>query len=111
LQALLLVLKAASTVQPPYSYVSFAAQKCLRVGTADTPQIRHRLGKSVCVIIADTDKTYRFHNFYFTPRPNPLKGIHSGGGVFVYVLGRVLGFKRSSTPLAVAGQTSPQPQP
>ena len=55
------------------------------------------------MVIADTDKTYRFHNFYFTPRPKPLKGIHSFGGVVTYVLGRVLGLRRSSTPLAVSG--------
>ena len=32
-----------------------------------------------------------------------MKGIHSFGGVATYVLGRMLGLKRSSTPLAVAG--------
>ena len=53
--------------------------------------------------IADTDKTYRFHNFYFTPRPKPMQGIHSFGGVVTYVLGRMLGLRRSSTPLSVSG--------
>jgi F420-0:gamma-glutamyl ligase-like protein len=32
-----------------------------------------------------------------------MKGIHSFGGVATYVIGRVLNFKKSSTPLAVAG--------
>jgi len=66
-------------------------------------QIRLELHKDVCVIIADTDKTYRYRNFFFTPRPKPLKGIHSFGGVFTFLAGRMLGLKRSSTPLAVAG--------
>jgi F420-0:gamma-glutamyl ligase-like protein len=59
--------------------------------------------KNVCVIVADTDKTYRFKNFFFTPRPKPLKGIHSFGGACTYIIGRILDFKKSSTPLAVAG--------
>ncbi|HJW28874.1 MAG TPA: hypothetical protein VJ508_06440, partial [Saprospiraceae bacterium] len=42
-------------------------------------------------------------NFYFTPRPTPMKGIKSFGGVATYVLGRILKLKRSSTPLAVIG--------
>jgi F420-0:gamma-glutamyl ligase-like protein len=86
-----------------YSYVSLPlggvegfAQKIRRC-------IREELGRDVCVVIADTDKTFRFCNFYFTPRPKPMRGIHSLGGVVGYVLGRVLGLKRSSTPLAVAG--------
>ena len=87
----------------PYSYVSLPlpdkdvfAEEIARV-------ILMRLGRRVCVIIADTDKTYRFRNFYFTPRPHPLHGICSFGGVVSYVLGRLFRFKRSSTPLAVSG--------
>jgi F420-0:gamma-glutamyl ligase-like protein len=66
-------------------------------------QIQMKVRKNVCVVIADTDKTYRFRNFFFTPRPAPMKGIYSFGGVTTYVVGRVFNFKKSSTPLAVAG--------
>ena len=52
-------------------------------------QILQKLKKNVCVIMADTDKTYRFRNFFFTPRPNPMKGINSFGGVATYVVGQV----------------------
>ena len=86
-----------------YSYVSLPLNNADVLAQEIQAQIRRQLGKHVCVVIADTDKTYRFRNFYFTPRPNPLGGIYSFGGVFTYVLGRVLGLKRSSTPLAVAG--------
>jgi F420-0:gamma-glutamyl ligase-like protein len=86
-----------------YSYVSLPLSNADALAQKIQTQIRLQLGKHVCVVIADTDKTYRFHNFYFTPRPNPLRGIYSFGGVFSYVLGRMLGLKRSSTPLAVAG--------
>jgi F420-0:gamma-glutamyl ligase-like protein len=66
-------------------------------------KVLQKLKRNVCVIIADTDKTYRFRNFYFTPRPNPLKGIQSFGAVVAYIVGRGLKLKKSSTPLAVAG--------
>jgi len=59
----------------------------------------------VVVIVVDTDKTYSFRNFHFTPRPNPVKGIHSGGGFLAYVIGRSLQFTRRATPLAVAGSS------
>jgi F420-0:gamma-glutamyl ligase-like protein len=86
-----------------YSYVSLPLNNADKLAQKIQKQIRKQLSKTVCVVIADTDKTYRFRNFYFTPRPNPLKGIYSFGGVFTYVLGRMLGLKKSSTPLAVAG--------
>jgi F420-0:gamma-glutamyl ligase-like protein len=86
-----------------YSYVSLPLPNADELAIQIQQHIRVKLGKYVCVIIADTDKTYKVHNFYFTPRPAPMKGIHSGGGVFSYVLGRFFRFKRSSTPLAVAG--------
>lgn len=86
-----------------YSYVSLPLKNADGLAQKIQKQICLQLCKRVFVVIADTDKTYRFHNFYFTPRPNPLKGIYSFGGVFAYVLGRMLGLKRSSTPLAVAG--------
>jgi F420-0:gamma-glutamyl ligase-like protein len=86
-----------------YSYVSLPLRNADRFAQKIARVIRQKLGRNVCVIVADTDKTYRFHNFYFTPRPSPLHGIKSFGGVFVYILGRLLKFKKSSTPLAVAG--------
>ncbi|MGD6852934.1 MAG: coenzyme F420-0:L-glutamate ligase [Candidatus Bathyarchaeia archaeon] len=86
-----------------YSYVSLPLKNASEFAQKIHSGIHGALGKNVCVIIADTDKTYRFHNFYFTPRPNPLRGIQAFGGVFCYAAGRMLGLRRSSTPLAVAG--------
>lgn len=86
-----------------YTYVSLPLPESEGVAEQIRLAIQRRLGRSVCVVIADTDKTYRFSGFYFTPRPHPLRGIHSFGGVATYVLGRMLGLRRSSTPLAVAG--------
>jgi F420-0:gamma-glutamyl ligase-like protein len=87
----------------PYSYVSLPLGNSGELARKIQIQIQKKLGKNVCLIIADTDKTYKFHNFYFTPRPNPLKGIHSFGACATFVLGRIFGLKKSSTPLSVAG--------
>jgi F420-0:gamma-glutamyl ligase-like protein len=87
----------------PYAYVSLPLKDAVVFAQKIRSHIQRHLGKNVCVIVADTDKTYRFRNFYFTPRPNPLRGIKSFGGAASYVLGRMLKLKRSSTPLAVAG--------
>ena len=87
----------------PYSFVSLPLTNAEEIARKIQKEIRLKMQKDVCVIIADTDKTYRFRNFFFTPRPKPLKGIHSFGGPATYIIGRMLNFKKSSTPLAVAG--------
>ena len=86
----------------PYSYVSLPLRNAAEVAREIQGQILLKLKRNVCVIIADTDKTYKLKNFFFTPRPKPMKGIHSFGGVATYVVGRVLKLKKSSTPLAAA---------
>src|SRR5208283_4324745 len=87
----------------PYSYVSLPLNDAGEVAREIREQIFAKLKRNVCVIIADTDKTYKFRNFYFTPRPKPMKGIHSFGGHPTYIIGRMLKLKKSSTPLTVAG--------
>ena len=87
----------------PYSFVSLPLTNSSEIAKKIQKEIQMKMQKKVCVIIADTDKTYRFRNFFFTPRPRPLKGIYSFGGVATYIIGRILNFKKSSTPLAVAG--------
>jgi len=86
-----------------YSYVSLPLKNSDVLAQKIATELLDNFDKSVSVIVADTDKTYRFRNFYFTPRPTPMRGIKSFGGVVTYVLGRILNFKRSSTPLAVVG--------
>lgn len=94
----------------PYSYV------CLPLRNPDTiaqqihDGIRLRLGKNICVIIADTDKTFSFFNFHFTPRQNSYGGIHAFGGFATYVFGRMLCLKRRATPLSVVGCRMPVEQ-
>ncbi len=87
----------------PYAYVSLPLENADAVADEIQRRILLKLKRNVCVVVADTDKTYRFRNFFFTPRPKPMKGIYSFGGLVAYVIGRVLKLKKSSTPLAVAG--------
>jgi F420-0:gamma-glutamyl ligase-like protein len=91
----------------PYSLVSLPLQDSQAEAEAIRQRIMQQLGKRVTVVIADTDKTYGFRNFYFTPRPKPMKGINSGGGVVAYVVARALKLKRRPTPLALAGARLP----
>jgi len=87
----------------PYSYVSFPLKNAQQIAQKIQKQIKSKLGKRVTVVIVDTDKTYSLKGFYFTPRPTPLKGIHSFGGFLAYVTGRFLRLGKRATPLAVAG--------
>jgi F420-0:gamma-glutamyl ligase-like protein len=87
----------------PYAYVSLPLNNADSIVQEIRKQIRLRLGKKVFVMIADTDKTFSFRNFHFTPRPKPIRGIHSFGGFISYVIGRIFKFKKRATPIAVAG--------
>jgi F420-0:gamma-glutamyl ligase-like protein len=87
----------------PQSYVSLPLENAQEIAQELRDRIETELGKSVTVVIVDTDKTYSWKGFHFTPRPKPIKGIHSLGGALAYVAGRSLKLKKRATPLAVAG--------
>jgi F420-0:gamma-glutamyl ligase-like protein len=87
----------------PYSYVSLPLDNADEIAERIRRRIWLVLRKKVFVMIVDTDKTYSFGNFHFTPRPKPMNGIHSCGGVVAYVFGRMFRFKKRATPIAVAG--------
>jgi len=91
----------------PYSYVSLPLKNAKQTAQKIREHIRSVLGKKVVVIIVDTDKTYSFRTFHFTPRPKPINGIHSFGGFLAYVIGRLFKMKRKATPIAVAGSEIP----
>jgi F420-0:gamma-glutamyl ligase-like protein len=87
----------------PFSYVSLPLNTPYATAEQIHRHIWRRLKKEVFVLIVDTDKTYAFRNFYFTPHPKPMRGIHSIGGVTSYIIGRLFKFRKRPTPLAVAG--------
>ena len=87
----------------PYYYVSLPLKQPDEVAEKIRKYIRCKMGRKISVMIVDTDKTYSLGGFHFTPRPNPIKGIHSIGGFLAYVLGRVFNLQRRSTPIALIG--------
>jgi F420-0:gamma-glutamyl ligase-like protein len=87
----------------PQSFVSLPLENAQKITDELRERIKAELGKNVTVVIVDTDKTYSLKGFHFTPRPKPLKGIHSIGGFLAYVAGRSLKLQKRATPLAVSG--------
>jgi F420-0:gamma-glutamyl ligase-like protein len=87
----------------PYSFVSLPLKNAQSIAERINEHIKARLKKNAIVVIVDTDKTYSFRNFHFTPRPEPIKEIHSFGGVLAYLVGRFFKMKRRATLIAVAG--------
>jgi F420-0:gamma-glutamyl ligase-like protein len=86
-----------------YTYVSLPLKNAQQIAKRIRKQILRTLHKKVCVMITDTDKTYSFRSFHFTPRPDPIGGVHSFDGIFVYLVGRMLKLRRRATPIAAAG--------
>ncbi len=64
----------------PYSYVSLPLNNKQQVAENIRAQVKRELNRNVAVMILDTDKTYSFMNFHFTPRPEPMKGIYACNG-------------------------------
>jgi F420-0:gamma-glutamyl ligase-like protein len=87
----------------PYSYVSLPLKNAQQIAENMRAQIKRKLRKDVAIMILDTDKTYSFRNFHFTPRPAPIKGIHACNGFTAYLAGRFFKFKRRATPVALVG--------
>jgi len=87
----------------PYSYVCLPLENAQDIVHELRKQIETELGKRISVAIVDTDKTYSFKGFHFTPRPKPMKGIYSLGGVLAYLVGRSLKLEKRATPLAISG--------
>ena len=87
----------------PQTYVSLPLENAQEIANKIREQIEIELGKTVTVAVVDTDKTYSWWGFHFTPRPNPINGIHSLGGVLAYMAGRAFKLKKRATPLAVVG--------
>jgi len=87
----------------PASFVSLPLKNASQIGDKIRIEIENELAKRVTIMIIDTDKTYSFRNFHFTPRPKPIQGIQYKGGFFAYLLGRFFKLKRRATPIAISG--------
>ncbi len=89
----------------PYAYVALPLKNPVKIAEKIQQKIQNKLNKKVIVIIVDTDKTYTFRNFHFTPHSITIKGIHSCGGWITYLVGKALRLKKKSTPIAIGGGT------
>ncbi len=87
----------------PYSYVSLPLDEAPRTAKTIRSCLKERLRVDVAVMIVDTDKTYSWRNFHFSPRSRTIGGIRSVKGVAGYVFGRSLRFRKRATPLAISG--------
>jgi F420-0:gamma-glutamyl ligase-like protein len=87
----------------PYAYVCLPLETPYKMANESSQKILKVLKKRIFLRIVDTDKTYTFKNFHFTPHPKPMQGIQSYGGLIAYLIGRVLRLKKKSTPLAIGG--------
>jgi len=86
-----------------FSYVALPLEETPKLAKDLCNILSTGLGRAIAVSIINTDMTYSLGRIHFTPRPNPMRGIHSFGGVFAYIIGRMLKLRPRATPLAVAG--------
>lgn len=68
-------------------------------------QLKAKIGKNACVMIIDTDATYKKNGKYFTGLPIAIDGIEANKGVIGYVKGQ-LGENMGSTPLGCSENIS-----
>lgn len=87
----------------PYSYVALPLRSANRIAEETFSAARTRLKRDFVIMIVDTDKTYSWRSFHFTPRPRPIEGVKSVGGVIAYCAGRLFKLKKRATPLAITG--------
>lgn len=87
----------------PYSYTCLPLSNPEEIAQSIRSKIKEYLGKDVCVMIVDTDKTYSIRNLHLAPRSTSVKGIHSVGCFFSYIIGRMLKLRKRATPLVVVG--------
>lgn len=85
----------------PYSLVSIPLENPQQIANKTSEYLKTKFDKQVEVMILDTDKTYSFRNFHFTPRSRSIEGIRSCSGLPAYAIGRFLKLKRRPTPIAL----------
>ncbi|MDQ1280235.1 MAG: hypothetical protein QG670_1498 [Thermoproteota archaeon] len=88
----------------PYSYACLPLSYPTKQANQILDIVTTRTGKTVTVMVTDTDSTFSFHNFHFTSRPTSIRGIFSYGGFFSFTIGRSFKLRQRATPLAIAGQ-------
>ena len=86
----------------PYAYVSLPLENPKMYAE----HLRNALanyGIKVTTLIVDGDTTYSRGNLHLAPRKVKTQGLIHIGGFLTFVVGRMLGFKSRSTPIAYSG--------
>jgi len=86
----------------PHAYACLPLRSPQTIARRISELFEAQTKKNIAIMIVDSDKTYSFHGFHITPRPNPISGIKELG-LFAYVIGRLLKWRPRSTPLALSG--------
>jgi len=88
----------------PYSLVSLPLDEPEMEAARIRLALEDEAGRRVSVMIVDGDTTYSWRNLHLAPRQVRTPGLVHIGGFLTFVVGRMLGFKARSTPLALAGK-------
>jgi F420-0:gamma-glutamyl ligase-like protein len=83
------------------SYVCLPLNNPVKKAKEIYEKILTETGKSVIVMIVDSDKTYSLRNLHLSPTKTSLPRIFCRGGFLLYLAGRVFKLKPRSTPKAV----------
>jgi F420-0:gamma-glutamyl ligase-like protein len=89
----------------PYTYVSLPINNPFEVADTIRKSILDMAGKKVTVMIMDGDTTHSWRNLHLAPRKVDTPGLVHIGGVFTFIVGRLLGFKARQTPIAISGES------
>lgn len=87
----------------PYTYVSLPLDKASEVADTVREMFEEETEKKITVMIMDGDTTYSWRNLHLAPRIVDTPGLVHLGGVFTFIIGRLLGLKARHTPIAVSG--------
>lgn len=85
-----------------YSFVALPLMQAKEVAERIKSEVRKRLGRTVAVMIVDSDKTYSLRSYHLSPRISFVKEIRNLGPL-AYIIGRLFKLKGRSTPIAVSG--------
>ncbi|MDH5790722.1 MAG: coenzyme F420-0:L-glutamate ligase [Candidatus Bathyarchaeota archaeon] len=88
----------------PYALVSLPL-KDPEACAAEMKDALSRGGTSVSVLIVDGDTTFSWRNLHASPRRVQTEGLIHIGGFLTFVVGRTLGFRSRSTPIALSGRS------
>jgi F420-0:gamma-glutamyl ligase-like protein len=88
----------------PYSYVCFPLRDPKKVSSAIRDAIFSETGLQTTVMIVDGDSTFTWRNLHLAPRNVETPGLVHFGGVFTFILGRILNLKFRQTPVAISGK-------